>query len=167
MQVEGELWLVEGWARDYNTRIWLVVGSGCQLLAHLQDQPHGPRHVLHLQRPRRGEDLPRLPGDDDDDATENDDNDDTQFSRSVASLQKQNVFDSFEYPSPLPPGFHTDEEPSPETGWCTVIIVKILYLVTKNICTQGRTAGWPWLSTPTRTSSRPARCGTTLRGSWR
>ena len=52
----------------------------------------------------------------DDDATENDDNDDTQFSRSVASLQKQNVFDSFEYPSPLPPGFHTDEEPSPETG---------------------------------------------------
>ena len=87
--------------------------------------------MLHLQRPRRGEDLPRLPGDDDDDATENDDNDDTQFSRSVASLQKQNVFDSFEYPSPLPPGFHTDEEPSPETGWCTVIIVKILYLVAK------------------------------------
>ena len=28
----------------------------------------------------------------------------TKFSTSVASLQKQNVLDSFEYPSPLPPG---------------------------------------------------------------
>ena len=40
----------------------------------------------------------------------------SKFSASVASLQKQNVLDSFEYPSPLPPGFDTGEEPSPETG---------------------------------------------------
>ena len=59
----------------------------------------------------------------------------------MASLQKQNVFDSFEYPSPLPPGFHTDEEPSPETGWCTVIIVKILYQVTKKYLHLGKNRG--------------------------
>ena len=41
---------------------------------------------------------------------------DSQFTRSVNSLQKQNVLDSFEYPSSLPPGFETGEEPSPETG---------------------------------------------------
>ena len=41
---------------------------------------------------------------------------DSQFSRSVANLQKQNVFDSFEYPSSLPPGFESGDEPSPETG---------------------------------------------------
>ena len=41
---------------------------------------------------------------------------DSQFSRSVADLQKQNVIDSFEYPSSLPPEFDTGDEPSPETG---------------------------------------------------
>ena len=47
----------------------------------------------------------------------------SQFSRSVAHLQKQNVFDSFEYPSSMPPGFETGDEPSPETGEiCSMIL---------------------------------------------
>ena len=40
----------------------------------------------------------------------------SQFSKSVASLQKQNVLDSFEHPSSLPSGFQFGDEPSPETG---------------------------------------------------
>ena len=49
----------------------------------------------------------------------------SQFSRSVNSLQRQNVFDSFEYPSSLPTGFDSGEEPSPETGIIKEIIVKL------------------------------------------
>ena len=41
---------------------------------------------------------------------------DSQFTKSVNSLQKQNPLDSFEHPSSLPPGFDTGDEPSPETG---------------------------------------------------
>ena len=58
----------------------------------------------------------------------------SKFSESVSELQKQNVLDSFERkysqvdftdqaetqylsdPSDLPPGFDSDDEPSPETG---------------------------------------------------
>ena len=54
---------------------------------------------------------------------------DSQFSRSVAHLQKQNVFDSFEYPSSMPPGFETGDEPSPETGETFLLIFECLYSV--------------------------------------
>ena len=35
------------------------------------------------------------------------------------------MFDSFEYPSSLPTGFDSGEEPSPETGIIKEIIVKL------------------------------------------
>ena len=53
----------------------------------------------------------------------------SKFSQSVASLQKQNVLDSFEHPSPLPPGFQSGEEPSPETGKNNYIPLHLITVV--------------------------------------
>ena len=88
---------------------------------------------------------------------------DSQFSRSVAHLQKQNVFDSFEYPSSMPPEFETGDEPSPETGtlWykkypLTFDGFEILYL-------QERIEASPWSLTLIPTSRLRTQSGTTLK----
>ena len=103
--------------------------------------------MLHLQRPRRGEDLPRLSGDDGDDTTENDDNgddaaEDDDNGDILSSPGAWRVFKSrtCSTPSSTPHRSPRASTPTRSRRQRQVNIVKIFYLQVTKI-SQGRTAG--------------------------